>query len=998
MFKKLFSVLLCLTMFLSTAYSQNSTITGKVIYDSDNSPVIGAYVLVVGTRIGASTDLNGAFTLQNVPANANVRVELLGMKTWEGKATPDMVIRLQEETEQLNTVVFTGYRAQSTRSFTGAQAKVSGKSIEKKSDANFVKSLEGNLTGVQMNNSTGQPGTWGSIFIRGRGSLNSGTQPLYVIDGVPVNSDEDGRSAVNNHQDPMAALNPNDIENVTVLKDAAATAIYGARASNGVIVITTKRGSGGRFNINLEVKQGVSSIANNNMKYANAEETMQLFAMGRVARGTYNTIEDARAFLTKDKGWDGVTDTDWVDLVTRKGSYQDYNLSVSGQVATTSYYVSMGYLKQEGIIIASDFARYSGRANINSKFKNFTFGLNASYAATDKHGGSQSTGGSFTNPQVAAVSSMLPFYKAYDDEGNYTTYSYMPLAVWDKKLGDIARPQTTTLNLVPNLRVDFGYGIYAKSTLGVNIYNLREYEYWSAIYNNQGKDYNGLGQQYNSQTKTVTWTNLLGWNKIFDNRHDISILLGQEMQKKDYFMEFYEGQDFPFAAIGMRDLATVGTWGDSNYSKSKARLASYFADIQYSLDNKYYLSASFRRDGSSVFGADNRWGNFWSVGAKWRFSAEEFLKNNIITDGTLRASYGTVGNQDIGWYSSRGFYQAGYNYNSSPGMVPSSVPNPALTWETSNKFDVGLDLTFIDKINLSIGYYNSITSEAIFDLPLSLVTGLTSKKENIGKIGNKGIEVNVSGDIISSNDMKLSAFANFSYNKNEVLKLSTDNPIEGTTTIIEVGRPYRQFYMKEYVGVNRETGEPLFYKNKEGDETTTNINEAAKRYVGSAIPKFYGGFGANFEWKGIDASFAFNYRFGVKVFDSGARFTGWGMTDRTPLKEVIGNTWTPENKDAKYPQYIYNDTKSASANTHSRFLYNGSFLRLNNLTLGYTLPKSITQKVKIDRVRLYISGDNLYTFTAKDFVGYTPETYESGVIAWQYPQAMNLIFGLQITF
>ena len=998
MLKKLFSIVLCLTIALSTAYAQNQTINGKVVYADDNSPVIGASVVVVGTRISTSTDVNGAFTLQNVPANANVKVELAGMKTWEGKATPNMQIKLETETEQLETVVFTGYRTQSSRSFTGALAKVSGEAIEKKSDANFVKSLEGNVTGVQMNNSTGQPGTWGAIFVRGRGSLNSGTQPLYVIDGVPVNSDEDGMSSVNNHQDPMAALNPNDIENVTVLKDAAATAIYGARAANGVIVINTKRGQAGRFNINLDIKQGIASMANHNMKYANAEESMQLFAMGRVAAGLNSTIEAARASLTTTYGWDGVTDTDWMDIVSRNGYYQDYNLSVSGQVATTSYYVSMGYLKQEGIIIASDFARYSGRANLSSKFKMFTFGLNASYAATDKNGGSQSTGGSFTNPQVAAVSSMLPFYKPYDAEGNYTTYNYMPLAVWDKKLGDISRPRTTTINLVPNLRVDFGYGIYAKTTLGVNVYNLREYQYWSAIYNNQGKDYNGLGQQYNSQTKNITWTNLLGWNKIFNNRHDISLLFGQEMQKKDYYYEYYSGEDFPFASSGMRDLATVGTWGDSEYYTSKARLASYFFDAQYSLDYKYYLSGSFRRDGSSVFGADKRWGNFWSVGAKWRFSAEEFLKNNVLTDGTLRVSYGTVGNQDIGWYASRGFYTAGSNYNSVPGMTPGSMSNRVLTWEASNKLDVGLDLAFINRINLKLDFYRDVTTDALFSMPLSMVTGLASTQRNIGEISNTGLEVELSANIISNENVRLSAWANTTYNKNKVLKLSTDDPIEGTRTIVEVGRPYSQFKMIEYAGVDTETGKPLFYKNETGDETTTKISEATKRYQGSAMPKFFGGFGANFEWKGLDASFAFNYRLGVQVYDGGARFTGWGMTVRTPLKEMIGNTWTPENKNAKYPQYVTSDPNSAAANTHSRFLYDGSFLRLNNVTIGYTLPKNITQKAKIERLRLYVTGDNLYTFTAKEFFGYTPETYSDGYIAWQYPQSKSFVFGVQITF
>lgn len=1003
MSKKILCLWLCLTLCVGVAVAQNITVNGRVIFADDNSPAAGVYVQIVGTSIGTQTNNEGEFVLENVPENSIIKATFIGMKPVEMKAAPNMIFRLEEEVQTIDAVVFTGYKTQSARSITGSLAKVSGNVIEKKNDANFVKSLEGSVTGIQMNNSTGQPGTYGSIFIRGKGSLNSGDQPLYVIDGVPVNSDQDGMySSSNNNQDPMAALNPSDIESLTILKDAAATAIYGSRAANGVILINTKKGTTGKFNLNLDIRSGFSTVANNNMKFANAAQTMDLFAKGRVAAGLSTDYDAAVETLTNNYKWDGKTDTDWLKLITRRGAYKDYNLSLNGQIGsegnTTSYYVSLGYLDSKGIVIASDFNRYSGRINLDSKFKMFTFGLNAAYSMTTKNSGSQSTGGSFSNPQVSAISSMLPFYSPYDENGDYTAYDYMPLSLWDKKLGDIDQTKTTTLTVSPNIMVNFGQGIYAKTTLGVNIYNFREYVYWGALYNPQGSDYNGLGQQYNSQTKTLTLTNLLGWNKVFNSRHDISLLFGQEMQRKSYFSEYYSGYDFPFASIGMRDLMTVGSWNDSEYARRSAKLASYFFDAQYSLDYKYYISTSFRRDGSSVFGADKRWGNFWSVGGKWRFSEENFLKNNVITDGTLRASYGTVGNQDIGWYAARGFYQSGFNYNSSAGMVPTSISNSKLTWERSNKMNIGADFTFINTINLGIDFYNEITSDALFQVPLSETTGMSSTYMNIGKIRNRGVEIELSANIISKENLKLNAFANMTSNANRVVKLSTDKPIEGTTTIIEVGRPYRQFYMKEYAGVDKENGKPLFYKNAEGDETTSNINEASKRYLGSATPKIFGGFGANLEWKGLDVSIAFNYRLGSKVFDSGAKFTGWGMTTRTPLKEVIGNTWTPENPDAKYPQYITNDPNGATDNSHSRFLYSGNFLKLNNLTIGYTLPKKLTQKAMLEKVRFYVSGDNLYTFTSKNFVGYTPETYESGVIAWQYPSVRTLIFGVQLSF
>lgn len=511
-------------------------------------------------------------------------------------------------------------------------------------------------------------------------------------------------------------------------------------------------------------------------------------------------------------------------------------------------------------------------------------------------------------------------------------------------------------------------------------------------------DYNGLGQQYNYRNTVITWNNILGWNYTFADKHDVNVMVGQEMQKKSYFYEYYAKSDFPFAAQGMRDLTTAGSEEGSEYYKSEARLASYFLDAHYSYADKYYLSGSYRRDGSSVFGADNRWGNFWSVGAKWRLSGEDFLsENKVITNAAIRASYGTVGNQDIDWYAARGFYTSGANYNDTPGMRPGSISNPELTWEVSKKLDVGFDLSLFHRVHMTFDFYNAETSDALFQVPLSMTTGISQTYQNIGKIRNRGIEFSVNASLIQKADFNWNVFANLTWNKNEVVKLSTDDPLEYTFQIIEEGRPYTQFYMKEYAGVDKETGRPLWYLNETGDETTSDYNAAAKRYVGDADPKVLGGFGTSLAWKGVDFSLNFNYRLGGKVYDSGASFTGFGMAFRTPLQDVALNSWTESNKDAKYPQYIFGDPNNATA-TSSRFLYSGNFLRISNLTVGYTLPQKWTKKILIEKLRAYISVDNLYTFTADDFVGYNPETSANGVIAWQYPATRTFIGGIQLTF
>ena len=907
---------------------------------------------------------------------------------------------LKSNAELLDEVVVTGYGVQRKASFTGAAAVVGEEALAKKNDANFVKVLEGAVPGVQMNNSTSMPGVWGSVYVRGRASLNSGTQPLYVIDGMPVNSDTDAMSSSDNNMvDPMASINPADIESITVLKDAAATAIYGSRAANGVIVVTTKKGSEGKFNINLDVKQGFVSMGNNNMNFANAEQSMKLFADGLTAYQGGNWQENYDYLADSYFGWDRKTSTDWMDAITRKGYYQDYNLNAQGRTGNTGYYVSLGYLNTDGLIIGSDMERFSGRLNLDSKFKWATIGVNTSYSYSTQNGFSLSTSGAMSSPLTAAISSQTPMDPVYDSEGNYSNINmYNPVALMDEEAGELNETKMQTVNLNPYLQIDFGQGIYAKTTLGVNITDLRQYQYWSALYNPQAMDYNGLGQQYNSRNSVITWNNVFGWNHKFADKHDVSLMLGQEMQKKSYFYEYYAKSDFPFADSGMRDLTTAGTDQGSEYYKQEARLASYFLDAHYSYADKYYLSGSFRRDGSSVFGANTRWGNFWSVGGKWRMSGEDFLNgNNVITNATLRASYGTVGNQDIDWYAARGFYGAGYNYNQMPGMRPVSISNQELTWEVSKKFDVGFDLSLWHRLNLTFDFYNEITSDALFQVPLSMTTGMSETYQNIGKIRNHGIEFAVNANIIQSKDWTWTAYANLTWNQNEVMKLSTDDPIEYTFQIIEEGRPYTQFKMKEYAGVDSETGKPLWYLNETGEETTSDYNAAAKRYVGDADPDVLGGFGTNLTWKGVDFGLSFNYRLGGKVYDSGASFTGFGMAFRTPLEDVALNSWTEDNKNAKYPQYIYSDPYKATA-TSSRFLYSGNYLRISNLTLGYTLPKRWTEKALIQKLRAYISVDNLYTFTASDFVGYNPETSANGVIAWQYPATRTFIGGIQLTF
>ncbi|MCD8318680.1 MAG: hypothetical protein LUC45_07525 [Paraprevotella sp.] len=360
-------------------------------------------------------------------------------------------------------------------------------------------------------------------------------------------------------------------------------------------------------------------------------------------------------------------------------------------------------------------------------------------------------------------------------------------------------------------------------------------------------------------------------------------------------------------------------------------------------------------------------------------------------------SYGTVGNQDISWYASRRYYTVQKKYNNLPAMTLDNFANPDLSWETSKKLDIGFDLSLLNRIHWTVDYYNETTSGALYQTPISMTTGLSTMYENLASIRNRGLEISLNTTLMQTKELSWNLYANLTWNQNKVLKLNSDKPQEGTFTVVQEGYPYGEFYMKEYAGIDHETGKPLWYLNQSGDKTTSNYNAAAKRYLGSPNPKVLGGFGTSLTWKDFDFSIDFKYRLGYKVYNASAIYTGFGMYGYSVLEDVALNSWTENNKNAKYPQYISGDPYYASQYS-SRFLYSGNFLRINHIILGYTVPARWTQKAFIQKLRVYLSLDNAYTFTAKDFVGYNPETYANGLIAWQYPANRTFIGGIQLTF
>lgn len=991
-------------MSVCTAAFALAQVTGTIT-NSDGTPIAGATVIVKGTNNGVASGVNGAYRI-NAQTSDVLVFSMIGMKTLEFPVNTRTVIDVVLESDDLSLdeIVVTGYGSIRKAAFTGSAQTISAEELTLKTDANVMKSLQGSVAGLQMFNINGQPGQYASVSIRGFGSVNSGTEPLYVIDGVPMyNSKDSGISGESNGADyasPISNINPEDIESMNVLKDATATAIYGARAANGVIVITTKRGATGAPKVSLTAKKGITTAASLDDDYCmvNTEEYLDIWTRGLLNAGWSDTYEGAGEWLNLYLGaWYGweegdTTDTDWLDEILRTGQVDEYNINVSGGTDKIKYYVSGGYFRNEGIVIATELERYSLRSNVDYDGKVVDFGLSSAVAHSMTL--SVPTQSQYVNPIVAAYD-LRPIEAVYNEDGSWNEDAYYNAVMVAEEDENYKRQITANIN--PYVTVDFGKGFSAKSNLGLDIYNLREFDYRS-VYNPQGTDYNGLGQQYDYTNLNLMITNTINYNTKID-KHNISAMVGQEAQRIHSESSFFSASNYTY--LQNTEIGGASTPSSAGSYTSQSHLASYFLNANYDYDDKYYLSGSLRYDGYSGFGMNNLWGTFYSIGGKWRVSQEAFFApiQHVVNNLALRASYGTVGNSDIGWYASRGLYTSGYTYDSKPGALMSQIANDDLTWESRAKFNVGLDFRLFNRLNVEVDYYDERTKDMIFEMPVSHTVGTSYYMDNVGEMLNRGIEVLVNANIINTPNFSWDFNFNITKNHNEILKLDTDSPIEGTVTIRKVGEAYNTFYMAEYAGVDSETGAAMWYKGTEGTETTTDYTEAGQRIVGTADPKFYGGFGSSFKFRNFDASFQFNYKVGGKVYNSGFSYDMQvGHYYFGPVTNyVYENSWTPENTDTDVPIFVAGDDSNANA-TSSRFLMDASYLRLSNLSIGYTLPRSVSSRLKLDNVRIFATADNLFTVTASDYIGFDPECGSTGIQSWVYPTATTYMFGVQLGF
>lgn len=960
-------------------------------------------------------------------------ISFIGMRTQEVPVSKShMSVVLKTDNAMLDEVVVTGYGVTKKAAFTGAATTVGSDKIDSKNDANPIKALEGSVPGLQMSVGSGQPGAPATIYVRGRNSLNSGTQPLYVVDGVPFYADAVGvRSSEGQESSPLASLNASDIESMTVLKDATATSIYGARAANGVIVITTKRGKAGKPQVNFTAKVGFETLPSvpNNYKRVNAAQHLELASEallnGYEDYGTGSTFgyynEGYGMGFSYDQqgalnfydwytgGWysnhkEYGYDVDWLDEVTRTGLIQEYGFDISGGGSgdrSAKYFLSMNYLNQEGLVIGKDLERYSFRFNLDhqpSKYIKYGVNTNLSYTETNMGAG----GGYFSDPITMAYM-MNPLTPVRDQNGDWnwdTSYAgYNPVAQRSEN-GDKSNAKNYRAIVSPYLQLNFSKNLFWLTRASIDLMIVDEFGYWSFL-QPQGKDMRGMGEDNYTTNTQLTITNTLNYVNTFGEKHNVNFLLGHEGQKTLNKSAYLSSSNYPVDYLNQVSNAAVP--GSAATYKYDLVLASFFANAQYDYDNKYYLSGSLRYDASSRFGSNHRWAPFWSVGGKYRISSEAFMEGtkDWLTNLTIRASYGTSGNQEVGgsWYAARDLFGFGWNYNNLPGMAHEQFGNDDLKWEQTGKFNVGLDMTLFDFLTIELDYYNHLTKDMVFAVPVSMTTGLASYYKNIGELSNKGFEASINAKIINTEDWTWSVGVTGSLNKNEVKKLSTDNPIEGSIQITEVGYPIYQYKMKEYAGVDPETGAALWYKGTEGKETTTNYNEAGKRYLGDPHPDLAGSINTSLRWKNLDFAIQLNYSMGAKIYGSNLRYDEQigGSFYENFTNYIYENRWQKPGDITDVPRLSADAGYENSAS--SRFLMDGDYLKIRSVSIGYTLPQSWLGKYGIKNCRIFANAENLYTFCADNYRGFDPAGITpDGVQWWNYPLPRSVMFGVNVGF
>ena len=1047
--KRIVLFMTCLFAMIGLATAQ-TRVQGVVLSQEDNEPIVGASILVKGTTIGTVTDMDGRFTLTGIPSSARTLVvSYVGMKTQEVAIRSNVRVTLSTDAEVLDDVIVVAYGTAKKSSFTGSAANVDNKKLEMRPITSVTKGLEGQATGVLMTSASGQPGSTGSIRIRGYGSINASSAPLYVVDGIPF----DGS---------LSSINPSDIESMTILKDASAGALYGARGANGVVMITTKQGKEGKTNVTWRSTLGWSEraqkpydmldqkefvqlsyeairnglIFNSGYSWADAEAAARASLggssyLGGSAGEQYNPFKnyswseliDPATGLVRDDA-KSVYDEQWMDNLLRTGFRQEHQMNVNGGTEKTKYMISLGYLNEDGILKTTGFERYTGRANVNTQVNDwFQANLNIGLSQS-RQNYSDYDGSSTSNPWYSSqfVSPLFPVYlrdaagNIVNDEFGKPTLDYgetgRPGSYNDfNPLGGLTLDKAKIQNDGASVRtgVTFGgdsdkLGAFKGLKLQVNFgadYRNTSYMGYMNMYHGNQANAGGYLDKESTRTLSYTLNQLLTYTRSF-GRHNLDVLAGHE-----YYSYHYQNLDAAKTNLvdGIYELRPATTTVNADSYSNDYRIESWMGRINYNFDDKYYLSASVRTDGSSRFHKDNRWGTFWSVGANWRVTKEAFMQNvSWVNNLNVKASYGEQGNDELGTlYAWQSLYSLSYANGNNIGGFVASLENKDISWEKNANLNVGIEASLFDnRVRLNAEYYNKKTKDMLLNYPMATSTGFNGYDANVGDMRNSGFEVELGLTPVRTQDFEWNLTWMGSTVNNKVLHLTKESPeIISGIRIIKEGYELNTFYMAKSAGVDPQTGAQLYWaydKDDNGNITneyiTSDVAKAStsKYFLGSRIPDLYGSIGTDLTWKGLTLSVLTTYSIGGKIYDSLYAGSMNNMYYNNNWNRHALRRWTQPGDVTDVPRIEVGGKYATS----DRFLVDASYFAIKNVTLSYNLPRRWMKSAGLNAVRLFGSVDNLALFT--HLQGMDPQYSFSGGTNYDYTPNRTYSVGIEVNF
>lgn len=992
--KILLSLMIGLFFSVTSVFAQNKTISGKVTSSVDGSALPGVSVVIKGTTQGITTDANGAYKLSAAAADV-LTFSYVGFSPVEVTVGNRTIIdaQLAEDSKVLDELVIVGYGSQDKRTTLQSVSKISSESFETQSAISTQDLLQGRAAGVQMTSTSGVVGSRANIRIRGVASITGGGEPLFVVDGVPLNDGVYSLGAGAVSLNPLQDLNPNDIENISILKDASAVAIYGSRGANGVIIITTKKGGKtAKTKVSFDYYTGISD-ATNYFDMMNADEYRNFYAAYRKAQGAATLTEPSQF---------AQTGFDWPTAVLKTGTQNSYALSASGGDDKTNFYVNGSYLNTDAFTIGNTLDRLNGRINLGHKISSKArIGVNMaiSWLKNDRIDSDNSTFAPLTSAYL-----QVPTVEPRDANGAYVNTGFIAnvFAIEELSIRNLVSRRTTG-NVYAEY--DLFSGLTFRADVGMDAIQTEETQRDPEIVSPGGSGYKRIIQDNKwLNTNTLRYEKYIGGPT---SDHFVGVLLGTsyETSKRNTIAVAGSG----FVSDALPNVASASTPTTTFADETQWALASLFSRVNYRFRDKYLLEGSLRRDGSSRFGANNRYGIFWAASAGWVLSDESFMQDITFIDlFKVKASIGTAGNDRIGNFASRGLYGAGNDYNGLAGLLPSQAANPDLSWEETEQVDVGFTASlFKSRLNIDFDYYVKNTTSLLLGVPIPFTTGFSTLDRNVGEMQNKGVDLLIGGDVIRGSNFTWNTSFNMGFLKNTVTSLPEDNKdpegrnfVTGTASQRAIqGLSVNTFYLVRYKGINPQTGDAEWL-TKDG-EVTNSPTANDRVVVGSAIPNFTGGWSNTFSYRGFELNALFNFVNGNFIMRDDRRFTENGSSSFNNSRK-LNNYWKQAGDVADFPR-LASKTAPIFAQRSTLQLEDGSFIRLRTATLAYNFPSALLTKTKfLSKARIYVQGQNLLTFSKTDLEpevnGGGNSNLNLGESFFTPPQARTITAGVNLSF